>query len=799
MRVGGVTGGRAAAAAMLLASLAAGMAPADAATSASNACHPFAIPAQPLATALLAFGKQADLQVLVAGELAARFRSRGVDGCLSPSDGLAALLHGTGLTFAFTGVSSVAIRAAPEPVVRPDAKATPPRLTVRQLPSVQAIGFDGGDSGFLAALTSIASRNDVDLIDAPQSIGVVTRSLMDSQQDLSVADVVRNIAGVGYVDGSDGLPQFQIRGFYTGNGTIDGMPASIDGSGDYPPLIGLERVEVFKGPQSILGDTTGNTFGGLVNVTLKQPQSQPVHRLSYSLGEQGRDEVGIDLAGPLGQVAGLSYRLIGSGQYGERSPQGYRGRRSAYLAAALGWRRGGTDLVLGAQRILNRMPTPDHVIVLGDSLSSASPFGLLPGNPHDYANYQTDRLYALLEQSLGDAWSWRGRAQYVQQRNDHQGWTLASPSPDGEVLALAQAYRYDAAYYSLQNDLIRVFGTGATTHTLTFGLDYSRSRVGHVDDYLLLYGDSYDIFTDGPLPRVSTLLQAGDDQAQPGTPWTVDSGVFVQDQVALGERWDLTLAVRRAAYEIATDDLQGNPWNTHRIKWVPNLGVVYKLAPDIAVYASAANGFQATSYLGGNARPLPPALSRQLEGGLKFELFDQRARLTVSLYRIMLDHSYLLVSEQPPYFATLGPGQTNRGLETELVGRLAPGLDLSVNYTDARVSNHDHTPPTGAPWQRFNLWASYWFQGAALRGWGLAGGIQARSRSRGQSSDYSTYFTAPGQAELGFNVSRRADRWRFTLGVRNLLGRRLYADDFDETFVPVRSGCSVLLSGDFDF
>ncbi|AIF45796.1 hypothetical protein HY57_00215 [Dyella japonica A8] len=757
----------------------------------------FAIPAQPLATALIAFGKQANVQILTAGGTIARFRSPGATGSLTMQAALAKLLAGTGLVYEFTGKGTVVV-TMPEQPGKKSASAVP-REEIRELTAVEANALVGRDEGFKASLTSIGSRNDADLIDVPQSVTVVTREVMSSQQALSVEDVLRNVAGVSYVPGSGGLPLFQIRGFYSGNGLIDGMPNSNAGSGDFPPLIALERVEVMKGPQSILGDSNGNSFGGLVNVTTKQPQSQPVHEFSYTLGEQGQAQAGLDLAGPLGHAAGLTYRLVMSGQYADRSPQGYRHRRSAYLAPSIGWTTSTTQLVVGAQRILNRLPMPDHVVVLGDSLGSATPFGLLTGNPYDYANYQTNRLYYLLDQQLGHAWTWRSRGQYVQQRNDSQSWTMYNPTASGTVDPVAEAYRYSDAYYSLQNDFIRVFGTGPVTHTITLGADYSRSRVGHTDDLVHDYdGGVYNLFTDPALPRVSAVVQAQDNLPLAGTPWSVDNGLFLQDQLALGERWDMLMALRRAAYEVQTTDAQGNPWTPRRTKWVPNAGLVYKLTPDIAFYGGTSNGFQPLSYLGENGRPLVPALSHQLEAGAKFNLFHEQAWLTVSLYRIALDHSYVFL-EALPNFASLGPGQTNRGLEIELAGRLAPGLDITSSYTNALITNHDGTAPSGSPRQRFNLWASYWFPGGTLKGWGLAGGVVARSRSLGQSLDYSTYYPSPGQAEVDANVSYRTDRWRMTLGVKNLFARTLYSADFNETYVPLRTRRSVILSGTYDF
>ena len=760
----------------------------------------FAIPAQPLATALIAFGKQANMQVLTSGCAIVRFRSPGASGALTPQAALERLLQGTDLEYSFTQTGTVVVKPREKPDARATTRASRTPAEAKNLMPVEAIALVGRDVGFMGSSNSMAGRNDADLIDVPQSVSVVTRGLMDSQQLLTVADAVRNVAGVQYVEGSDGLPLFQIRGFYTGNGLTDGMPNSIAGSGDFPPLIGVQRVEVLKGPQSVLGDTTGSNFGGLVNVTIKQPQAEPVQQLSGMIGEQGQVQAGLDMAGPLGHTPGLTYRLVVSGDYGYRSPQGYLNRRSAYIAPAVGWRGDTTDLVVGVQRILNRLPIPDHVVLLGDTLSTASPDGLLPGNPRDFANYQTDRLYYLLDQQLGSDWTWRSRGQYVRQRNNQHSWTLYNPMTNGDTTAVAEAYRYDDTYYSLQNDLIRSFETGSLQHTVTFGADYARSRIGHSDDYVHAYDNGvYNLFSSRQLPVVASVIQPQDNAPLGGTPWSVDSGLFLQDQLAWGEHWDMLLALRRAAYEVSTEDVEGNPWTPRRTKWVPNFGVVYKLTPDIALYGGTSNGFQPVSYLGENGRPLVPALSRQLEAGAKFNLFNERARLTVSLYRITLDHSYLLVDEQPPNFATFGPGQTNRGVEVEFAGEVAPGLDLSSSYTNALISNHDGSMPTGAPRQRFNLWASYGFQGGALRGWSVAGGVMARGRSLGQSLDYTTYYATPGQAEVGANISYRADRWGVTFGVKNLFARRLVADDFNETFVPMRTRRSYLLSGSYDF
>ncbi|MGC1547028.1 MAG: TonB-dependent receptor, partial [Rhodanobacter sp.] len=610
----------------------------------------FSIPAQSLSTALIAFGKQANLQVLTASCTIVKLRSDGVSDTLTADAAIATLLRGTGLSYAFIDAQTVVI-APPASALMGAGGRAPLSIgamvaNAKLLESVDVQGLIGRDIGFMADATSSATRTDSALIDVPQSISVVTRDLIDSQQMSTVADALRGVAGAQAIDGSDGLPLFQIRGFYTGNGMTDGMPNSFVGSSDYPPLIGVERVEVLKGPQSVLGDySIDNNFGGLINLVLKAPQSEPVREVSYGVGEYGDIQAGVDLAGPLGSSKDLTYRLVLSGENADRTAQGYQGQRNSYFAPSIGWKHGSTTLIVGITRNINEVPIPDHTILLDDSLSSATPSGLLLGNAQDRAAYKTSRLYYLLEQRLNDTWVFRSRGQYTNQTTNQDSWALSNPVLTGDTNATADRYRYTDAYYTLQNDLVATFEQGVFTHKVVVGVDYTRSRIGSSDDFYDSSGSmSYNVFTSAPLAPVRSLGDLSIDDHTPGGPWSTDSGLFLQDQIAFGEHWKVLLALRRWAYELSTEDANGNPWTLHKTRWVPNAGVVYQTTPDIAFYGTVSSGFQTDTLLGQNGQPLPPASSRQIETGAKFDLFDHQALLTTSVYRIMLDHSVDILS-----------------------------------------------------------------------------------------------------------------------------------------------------------
>lgn len=763
----------------------------------------FVIPAQPLATALIAFGKQANVQVLTAGQTVDALRSHTVSGTFTPEAALTHLLEGANMSFTFVDARTVVVKPRAGVVIQPSSRPSAP-ISAKLLPPIQAIGLVGRDEGFMADVSSGPERTVADPLDVPQSVSIVTQDLLQSEQVQSIAEAIRNVAGAQYIDGSGGLPIFNVRGFIAGNGMTDGMPNNVLGVGDYPPMIGVERVEVLKGPQAILGDTSNNNnFGGLIDVVLKKPQADPIHRLVFSFGDHGEKQLGVDLAGALNASKTLTYRLIANGDIADRTPQGMRGQRNRYVAPSIGWSTPDTTFIAGLSWMMNRAPIPDHSVLLGNTVGSASPPGLLLDNPNDHTAVETRRLFYMLEHRFNDTWSFRSRAQYVRESIDLQDWSVGSVQPSGDIFAVGRDYRSSDAYYTLQNDVAATFGHGWMQHSLVLGFDFSRIQIGSSVDATDTgnIGASYNLFTGGALPPPTSVLTPDDYALSylPGQPWTTESGVFLQDRISLGTHLEALLAWRRTSYELETFHPDGTPWNMRKVRWVPNFGLVYKLAPDVSLYANTSNGFQPDTYLGKDGRPLPPSLSRQIEAGAKFSLFQDRARLTVAAYRIMLDHSSDLVSLQPPYNFVSGPGQSNQGFEIEFNGRVAPGLDLSSAYTRASVHNNDGTSATGQSQQRFNLWLSYSFQHGALRGFGVAGGVLARSTSLGQMSDGSAYIKIPGQANVAMNVFYRTQRWSVTLGVKNLLGRNLYSPTFDETFVPLQNHRTYLLSSVVDF
>ncbi|TIM20561.1 MAG: TonB-dependent siderophore receptor, partial [Mesorhizobium sp.] len=145
-------------------------------------------------------------------------------------------------------------------------------------------------------------------------ISVVTRKQLDDRQPGQLEDALSYLAGVTIspwgVD--DRFDQCLIRGFDLCTSAIyrDGLPQKvIDFSGFKIEPYGLERIEVLKGPSSVLYGE--NEAGGMVNAVTKRPTDKPIYDGFLSYGSFNTVEAGLDIGGPIDDAGVWSYRLTG--------------------------------------------------------------------------------------------------------------------------------------------------------------------------------------------------------------------------------------------------------------------------------------------------------------------------------------------------------------------------------------------------------------------------------------------------------------------------------------------------------
>lgn len=260
-----------AAALMLTTALVGAGAASSALAQTADAQRAYDIPAQPLPSALTAFGRQSGLQVSVPAALAQGRVSAPVAGRLSSSEAISRLLAGTGLTYRLTG-AVVTLQAAPtaEGAIQLGA------LRVQG----ETDGDGGGASGLALADDDGAQARAEAVYTRPQSSAYIDRETLERFRGTSAADMVKGVAGVTAGDPrSANALDLNIRGVQGQSRIpviIDGGQSAIDTYRGYagqsqrtyldPDLI--SGVSITKGP-SLDANASGG-IGGVVSMeTLK--------------------------------------------------------------------------------------------------------------------------------------------------------------------------------------------------------------------------------------------------------------------------------------------------------------------------------------------------------------------------------------------------------------------------------------------------------------------------------------------------------------------------------------------------
>ncbi|MGH8656486.1 MAG: TonB-dependent siderophore receptor [Gammaproteobacteria bacterium] len=254
----------------------------------------YAIPAGSLEDALMEFAAQTDLKLIFKTDLVRSARSAGLTGTLTPEQGVARLLEGSGIAYRFVDSNTVTIEpAAPvDPLERLVAEAgdmeyagatepapKKPQAPVRKdeqgptvLPEMTVTARPREDLSYTAYKASTATKTDTPILETPFSIQVVPQQVLRDQQAVRVEDTVQNVSSVRAVGTAFDYAGFLSRGF-TAQQFRDGLRVYFLTI----PIANAERVEVLKGPAAILYGRVEP--GGLVNVVTKQPLAEPYYSL----------------------------------------------------------------------------------------------------------------------------------------------------------------------------------------------------------------------------------------------------------------------------------------------------------------------------------------------------------------------------------------------------------------------------------------------------------------------------------------------------------------------------------------
>ncbi len=737
----------------------------------------FNVPAGPLGRALTAFGRQAGLQVTYLTSIGTGKTSPGISGPATREQALARILQGTGLSYHFTNASTVAIS---QPAAAGGAGAAPAGAISLDTIDVQGETAWGPVNGFVASRSATATKTDTPIIEVPQSISVVTRDQIETRRNQTLNETLQYTPGIlaERTGQQQFAPRFLVRGFSIAgnNGGIylNGLRSSTTWS-DIEPY-GLERVEVMRGPASVLYGQ--GQPSGVIGLVTKRPSERPIHEFQLQGGSFEQRGGAFDFGGPMTEDKTLLYRFTGLLREGGNGID-FSNDRRAFLSGALTWRpTAETEIVAYSLHQRNQGKWNYGLPARGTALPN--PNGRIPvtrfiGEPDNYTTTEMTVAGYNFQHHATDSLTFRQNLQYSHEIWDYRDVGPNSFGADLRTLtrgATNQSFTTDT--FAIDNHAELKATTGPLQHTVLFGVDYrwglnaylgNRGVIGPIDVFAPVYGS----------PIVWSSDQYGSRQTQNF------AGIYLQDQIKL-DRWILTLGARHDWADTRTvDTIGGSITDQNDRAFTKRAGLGYEFDSGVVPYVSYAESFTPLSGRTFDGSPLRPETGVQYEAGVKFQPRDTNLRLTAAVYDLRRQNVTTADLAHPGFSIQIGE-VTSRGFEFEAVASLTSNLNLTAAYAynDARVTQSNDTNlgkrPFTTPPHLASVWADYTIREGALNGLGFGGGIRYVSASAG---DALNTFEAPAYTVVDAMARYDIDNWRFSVNVTNLFDNQYVTGCFN--------------------
>ncbi|WP_229261770.1 TonB-dependent receptor family protein [Duganella margarita] len=502
--------------------------------------------------------------------------------------------------------------------------------------------------------------------------GLVVQNRQNYAQDLQISS-----------RGFGARSAFGVRGVHL---ITDGIPASMpDGQGQAATfnLDMAERIEVLRGPYSAI---YGNHAGGVIQLFTREGDGAPSVELNVAGGSYGTHKTDVTAQGKQG---GIGYVLDAS----RFDTDGYRAHSAATRDQA--YARLTLTPIEGAKLniIANALRQDDTQDALGvtwaayqrdprageiDSTDTQSPKRTLADRYNTRKSINHKQIGATWEQRLsGDdrlrVTAYGGNREVVQ----YQAFSKAFQAPashSGGVVDFERDFSGADINWSHVNALA---GGKLTT---TAGVEYGRSNDAR---------QGYENFVGATFGVKGALRRDEDDKVSNLDP-------YLQTEWDAGA-WQLSAGLRHSRVKISVDDhFLSNGNDSGSLSYshtTPVLGVLYRVAPLLNVYASAARGFETPTLNelfysgagGGFNFRLQPAYSTHVETGVKARL-DERTRINAALFQVKTSDELVVDSASGGRTSYRNGGKTLRqGVELSLDSSWGYGLSTRLALTTLRA------------------------------------------------------------------------------------------------------------------
>jgi iron complex outermembrane receptor protein len=661
-----------------------------------------------------------------------------------------------------------------------------------------------------------ALKSDAPVRDIPMTVKSYTSSFIKAVDSKQMADLYTYMNGVNRA--GDGVYDITMRGFEgsgadSGNVLYNGLPG-LAGRLNSPNVANIERIEILKGPASVLYGLLRPA--GLVNIITHRPQAERQHLFDFrtgtffgtgpSFGDRNSFRAATDLTGPLGNSTKFLYRLTAAYD-NAKSFRDFTDGEEIYVVPSATWNASaGTILIVESEYRRTSGAFDNGLIAPRNDINFVAPITTRYQEPDDWVKEQgwTASTYLTKLFSGGVSWNlnWRGVFHHDQRV------AFENNRVENDNRRVRRRYRNQLnqrEYNFLDTTVRKSIKTGSVEHGLLFGLNGGREQ----QDFDSIASGDVGFFVDLRHPVYGQQPPAN---PTPGAHTVTDYyrlGTYLQDQITFSSRWKGLASVRYDVEDQHIKELRlNNPAKDNTVgAAVPTAGVVFQPDQHWSIYGSFAQSFlppPASAQDINGRNDFVPERGRQFEGGVKAELAQGRVDATAALFHIK-KNNVLVPGPAPGTSEQIGQ-ERSRGLEFDL--RLRP-VDhwqtiLGYTYVDAVVTKDSDLRKVGARLRNtskhaFNLWSRYDISSGRAKGLGFGLGLIRRGDRAGSFPDQvvvgnpipgepfpSEILHLPGYFRADAGIYYVRERYELTLRVNNIADELYYESAFN--LVRIRPG-----------
>ncbi|QDG71464.1 TonB-dependent siderophore receptor [Janthinobacterium tructae] len=762
---------------------------------AAPAVASYAIPAGPLAGALNRYAQQAGVSIVIDSAKVQGLHTAGLQGRHAIEDGFAVLLRGSGYAIGKTATGYVLVAA---PASAPTAAASAASAAERTMPSITIVGqAEQGatteGSGSYTARKITLGKGEQAMKEMPQSVSVLTRQRLDDQGITDLREAVNNVTGVVGVHGVGPGVVITARGFQIDQWQYDGVPIDRNtyalGNWGQENMVIYDRLEVLRGASSLL-EGTGSP-GGSVNLVRKRPLATRQVAFTARAGSWDHYGAQLDVSTPLNADGSLRGRaIVDEDDSHSFIDQVWSRNRTVY--AALDYDLGpATTLGLAVSNVNGRgRPMFVGLARYADGSELGLPRSTYTGADWNRSKVEQTTVNLDLEHHFNSQWTFKTAALGVNESTNSTHQRMA-----GTIKADGSGSMYGDFSTDFKNQKrgIDAFVRGkfdglGIAQEVVVGASYVKF---HSDDrYARAWTQGAQIFNidhHRPWQDFDTIAARG--VSSSSTYDMRQKGLYGTWNGQLTSHLKALLGGRFSWYDFVYAPMGGTADTTSvTAKFTPSAALMYALTPQWSTYASYAGVFQPQTNRNAAGQILKPITGDSYEAGVKGELLDGKVNTSLAIFRY--EHKDRAVNDYAAGFACDGwycsraSGKVrSQGLEAEVAGEVARGLQLSAGYAYTTTTylddpdNKGEVFSTWTPKHMLRLWSGYTLPGEWNK-FSVGAGVNMQSHTL----DFGRSFDV-----AGFSLWNARLAWQATpqlslaVNVNNLFDKRYVIPSYNDT------------------